>query len=316
MKKNYLPMIFCHILGLCSLDKTAFIDFCKFDSKIVIHDFNDINENYIAQSKYDSSNAMHDHKEWRQYMEQHLMSLFIRDSKKIIILLGYPIHYNDKRIEIVINSKIKCFVKVTDHHYTTQTIMNNITLYQDSIVNGEFPLDYLNPIFLLKNRQTLIKMFPQYGLKSIDRIYNIIRLNIAKENELKSLKTLYCTHADKFDIFIPASSRGIDAYTEDWLSLVGFSTRTIGRKQNGIIKGYKKNKPYIKEALPQAFNALNRSAYLYTVEKFNFMFHEKGKQKKLYTHSSVIIAHRKRIPNVYKYLLKLPKLTLIHYVSH
>ena len=316
VKRNHLPTIFCHVVGLCAVDKAQFVSFCKFNKNIVIHDINDINADYCGRlSKLDQATAA----DWKHFMHDQLLKLFIRDSKKIIILLGYPMHYNDKRIKVTINAKLKCFVKLNDFYYTSRTIMNNISHYRGEIIKGEFPLKYLDPGFLVVNRQSLVKLFSAYSLKSMPRICKAIELNIQKETELMKIKTLFCTHENKFEKIIPVGRKGtIDAYTEEWISLVSYGSQFINSPtcaRKGIIKGFKHNHPYIKETAPKAFNALNRPAYLYSVEQFNFLFHEKGKEKKLSTNSSVIIIRRKRVPNIYKYLIKHTNVTLHHFKS-
>lgn len=326
-KRNNLPTIFCHVVGLCAADKSPFVSFCKFNKNIIIHDFNDLNSEYCNQL---SKTAQPTAADWKHYIHDRLLELFIRDAKKIIILLGYPMHYNDKRTRVTINAKLKCFVKMNDFYYTSNTILNNITQYQEEIIHGEFPLKYLDPDFLVINRQSLIKLFSTYTLKSMPRICKAIQLNIQKENKLRQIKTLFCTHEKKFEKIMPVSHNGtINAYTEEWLSLVSYGSQFVkssctrtrngcqkGPKgQKGIIKGFKHNKPYIKEIAPKAFNALNRPAYLYSVEQLNFLFHEKGKEKKMSTNSSVIIIRRKRVPNIYKYLVKYTNVTMYHFKS-
>ena len=309
MKKIHLPTIFCHIVGLCRLDKPHFVKFFKGNDAIILCDLTDINAQYCSLFHNQS------HQHWRQYMQEHLLDCFIKNSSKSIIVLGYPMHFDDKRVKITINAKLKCFVKVSNEHYTTQTILYNLTQYQDDIIHGQFPLKYLNPDFLLANRQSLIKLFSQYCLKSIPRICNAVQMNLQKQRELESIQHLYCAHAKKFEKIIPLESTGIiEAYTEPWLALVSLASRG-GKKL--VMKGFRDaangDTPFIKEMKPTAFNALNCPAYLYMVEKMNFVFHEKGKQRKLVTHSSVIIVKRKRIPNIYKYMRKQKDVTMYHY---
>lgn len=309
MKKIHLPTIFCHIVGLCRLDKPHFVEFCKFNKNIVLCDLNDLNAQYCTSF----TNQPLPHQHWRQYMQEQLLDCFIKNASKSIIVLGYPMHFNDKRVKITINAKLKCFAKISQQHYTTQTILHNLTHYQDDIVHGQFPLKFLDPDFLLKNRQSLVKLFSQYSLKSIPRICKAVQLNLHKQLDLQNIQHLYCAHKKKFEKIIPLESNCIiEAYTEPWLALVSLATR--GGKQY-IMKGFRGDgdDPFIKEMKATAFNALNCPAYLYMVEKMNFVFHEKGKQRKLVTHSSVIVIKRKRVPNIYKYMVKQKAVVMDHY---
>ena len=82
------------------------------------------------------------------------VSKLVEDSKTKVILLGLSNFFKNNRVNVKIDSNLKFFVKINLKNNAKNIIEKNLNNYKDEIIEGIFPLDYLNINFLIKKDKT------------------------------------------------------------------------------------------------------------------------------------------------------------------
>jgi len=314
--------ILCHIAGMNEEIKQDFYKLMKTKKNIVeLVDLDKIsneiiNDNHINKlyKKYDYYKSKKNtkykdaEKKMNEYWKKKLDS-FVEDTlnntnkNKKIIFIGLVTHYKYSSKKIKIKTNNKYFLKVNHKKNARTVIKYNIDNYRNEIIEGDFPLKYLNMDFLIKKRLLLERQYSKmkYVLKSMKNILKLINLNLDQLEKFNNIKKLYVGMSDKYNegTFIFPFNRGkVIAYSEKWLAL----TSVIGENNKKIKKGYNENKPYIEEREKNAMSIFNTNGYIYEVAKDNFIFHEKGKTFKLVSQNPAAILKRTYVSNIYKKL--------------
>ena len=314
--------ILCHIAGMNEEIKEDFYNLMNQKKKIVevvdLDKMSDkiINDKYINRlhkklefyKAKKNSKSKEIQKEMNDYWKKKLDNfvddtLNKTDKNKKIIFVGLVAHskYTSKKIKIKTNNKF--FLKVNHKKNAKSVIKYNIDNYRKEIIEGTFPLKYLDMDFLVKKRILLERQYYKmnYVSKSLKNILKMINLNLDKALEFKNIKKLYIGMKDKYNegsLIYPFNRGKVIAYSEKWLAL----TSVLGEQSKKFRKGYADNKPYIEEKEKNAIRAFNTNGYLYEVAKDNFIFHEKGKTYKLVSQNPAAILKRTYISNIYKKL--------------
>lgn len=168
----------------------------------------------------------------------------------------------------------KFILKVNFKQNAQEIIKYNLIKYHDDIVDGQFPLDYINLDFLMKTREFLQNSYQKlnYTLATLDKIIYYFEHGI---NEKKP---------DLLYVFIPINNitdpnpyikfienKKVHGFNEDWLALTGSIT--------GIERGYNDGIAYIKEKVKGSFNKLKISGYIYVVQSTTFIAITNNKEK-------------------------------------
>ena len=100
--------------------------------------------------------------------------------KKQIILIGLNTHFKHSRIYVKIDCKLKFFIRLDLAENAKSVIETNLDNHRNEIIEGTFPLEYLEIDFLIKKRENLLNIYKKncYELKSITSIIKIINNNI------------------------------------------------------------------------------------------------------------------------------------------
>jgi hypothetical protein len=168
--------------------------------------------------------------------------------------------------KIIIPCQQKFFLKVNLKQNAQEIIKFNLKKYHDDIVEGEFPLDYINLEYLIKTREFLQKSYHknQYTLAPMDKILYYFETGI---NEKKPdilyvfIPTQDAIQKNQYIKFI--ENKKVNGYTEDWLALTGSIT--------GIDQGYNDGIAYIKEKIKGSFNKLKIPGFIYVVQSTTFL---------------------------------------------
>ena len=316
--------IFCHIVGLNYKIKNKVIDILKskdFNFDVIDLDsitekiINDRNMN-VMYNKYEEvftkskskEGTKEDTKKYKEiekkmtnYWKTKFQLLLEKEAKKCknkIIVIGLNTHFKVSRVYVKIDCKLKFFVKVDLLDNSKLVIQNNLDAHRNEIINGTFPLEYLEIEFLIKKRETLISIFKKIGyeVKSLTSIIRVINsnnnFNMININDLyfasrdKQAKKIKCNEDDK-----------ITAYSIPWLAaLSAVDTKNIK-------KGFKKNNGFVKQTKRGELNNLKKECYLYKVEKDNFYHHENGKGIKFVSNDNVKILENYYINDIHDYLI-------------
>jgi len=167
--------------------------------------------------------------------------------------------------KIVIPCQQKFFLKVNLKENAQEIIKFNLLKYHDDIVEGNFPLDYINLEFLIKTRDFLQKSYQksQYTLSPMDKIiyYFEYGINEKKPDLLYVFIQFDETQKNQYTKFI--ENKKENGFSEDWLSLTSIVS--------GIDQGYNDGIAYVKEKVKGSYNKLKIGGYIYVVNSTSFL---------------------------------------------
>jgi len=316
--------IFCHIVGLNNKIKDKIIELLKsknFHFEII--DLDDITQNiindknmnlmydkyedYFQKSKLKGTNKINTtkykeiEKKMSEYWKNKFKLILEKEVKKIknkkIILIGLNTHFKNSRIFVKIDCKLKFFIRLDLVDNAKHVIENNLDIHRNEIIEGTFPLEYLEIDFLIKKRENLLGIYKKngYELKSITSIMKIINNN--NDFDINNINELYYASRDKKVKKINVSNERIIAYNVPWLAALSCMDC------KNLKKGFKKNNGFIKQEKRGGFNELKKECYLYKVEKNNFYHHENGKGIKFVSNQQTKILENYYIKDMYEYLI-------------
>jgi nicotinamide mononucleotide adenylyltransferase len=173
---------------------------------------------------------------------------------KLIILVGYNTYFKNHKTYVNINTDHKYIQKVDLVDHAKNVVTNNLKEYHEDIINGVFPLEYLNHQMIIKKRNNLIVQYQkmEYQLDTINNIINAIE--IAYNTDIPNI--LYFASKENFNKKILLKQNKIIAYEDQWISLIS------ALSNKNISKGYSSSgQPYIKCNK----SILNTSIYLYYI---------------------------------------------------
>ena len=198
---------------------------------------------------------------WKSRMEFYINEINNEehDEKKFIVLIGYNNFYKNIRIFTNVTTNIKIFIKIDMNEYTKEIISTNIDEYRNDIVEGNFNLDLINPVFLSKRRETVTTLYEKrsYEQKSLDECITFLG-NSLDNYDIPPL--LFYASKYKYKGRIPLKQ--IIAYTDEWISIVS------SFKNKGLIKGYVDedySKPFIQEIEKGSIKQLHEKIYVYVI---------------------------------------------------
>jgi hypothetical protein len=313
-------MIFAHIAGLDDQGKDLFysqakqfaiIDLDEFTSKIV----SDKNMNimydkfdYYTEKSKDINHTKLQIKEftnkakdferkmniyWKTRMNDALNKA-IKINNKQIIVIGYCTYFKNHKISINIKTNHKFFQKVNLIEHAKSIVEYNVDNYRDEIIEGVFPLEFLNHEIIIKKRDNLMFQYKRMGYH-IDTINNILNsLHIA--SSIPPPDKLYYASTEEYTKKIPLIDNKIVAYADSWVAMVS----AINDKN--ITKGFSGGKPFVRGNV-----SLEKNIYLYTlVDTTCFSpIASKGKVYKYLCTKSIQFAQKINIDNLHDKLLEL-----------
>ena len=295
--------VFSHIVGLNDelkdffLDNISSLDFNIIDlDKITENILNEkgMNEIYDELDKNPKKSKDIEKKMCNYWKENFYLRLSksVDDSKKKIILLGLSNFFKNSRVNIKIDTNLKFFVKVNLEKNAKNVIEKNLDNHKNEIIEGLFPLDYLNIDFLIKKRQDLLNIYSKLGYeeKIISNIIKIIKNNY--DNFIDN--DLYYGSINKYNKLI--KEKNITAFTAPWLALLS----SVNNKN--LKGGFKNGQSFIRESKKDEINNLDRECYLYKVDKKNFYQSQDGKGMKFISNKGVKIEEKYYIENILDYL--------------
>ena len=276
MEKGELKIF--HIAGITELYKQDLIEKLKKLNMFIICDLDEETEkvykNREVQSKLKELETVKLAKKkklenevtetWKEKLEE-----FIKKSSKEnensygLIFIGNTINIKHMKTKVLIpqaNAMNKFFLKVNFKENAKEIIRFNLKKYHDDIVDGDFPLDYINLEYLINSRETLQKVYQKlnYNIISLDKIlYHFEHgLNVKKPD------VLYVVLKEEHlkDI---VSKKKVYGFSEDWIALSSLI--------KGIDRGYNDGFAFIKEKTKGSFKKLHMSCYIYVVPSTSFL---------------------------------------------
>ena len=269
---------------------------------------------------------------WKYILNKKITNVIKNNKDKNIIFIGLNTYHRNHRTKVKINTNNIFYIKVSARTYARNTIEYNIDKYRKNIINGTFPIKYIDHNFLIKQYNKLSKIYGnmKYKKKTFSHMTKWINLKLGKNihtdgrqifgGEIFGGEVLYVCTEKEYDNYIKIDNsrrrnqkkikellgmytkKYINGYTMKWLSLLS----AIPNINHKIKKGYihKKNKtiPYVEERYEGALDELNQSCFLYTVKKD--IFKDKLSSYKYKSIHTVDILSKKYIYNIYNELIK------------
>jgi len=271
-------MLIAHIVGINNTLKNKFIkDIDNISDKIIIIDLDNLSKKIIFMSEY---SKIHDEfintkdktllsqlgNFWKNKFTNDINLLLEQNKTKYILLIGLITFYLDHRIKINLTEplKDKFFVNIDIKKYISDIITYNIDTYRNDIINGKFPLKYLDYNFIKIQREELKAhyMTKNYKIKNYDAIINWIYHT--HENILNNIpvNTVYYAsykrYENKIDMLVGDTIVG---YNYKWLALASLLSPNIIKR--GVTYKNGENIPVLKELTQNGFLNLNKCCYLY-----------------------------------------------------
>jgi hypothetical protein len=175
---------------------------------------------------------------WKAKFENGIDNL-ISNNDKHIILIGYNTYFKNHKIHVNINTDLKYIQKVDLLEHAKTVVSTNLKEYYYDIINGDFPLEFLNHQVIVKKRNNLIVQYQkmEYQLDSINNIINSIE--IAQNTDVPNI--LYYASKENIEKKIKLKQNKIIAYEDQWIALIS----ALSEKQ--ISKGFSSSGyPYVK----------------------------------------------------------------------
>ena len=188
-----------HIIGLNFKTKKHFIENIN-NKQFNIIDLDQINNNILSNSKLDKlyeqftklkeiKNDKYKEVEkkmtlfWESFFYEKINELISKKKKNIFI--GSNNHYKNPSKKINLNTKNNFIIYSDPKEEVKILIENNIDNNKNAIINGNFPLEFLNFDFLLKKREAYITSYKKNGYieKKLDDIIVMLNSFIKDKNE-------------------------------------------------------------------------------------------------------------------------------------
>jgi nicotinamide mononucleotide adenylyltransferase len=190
---------------------------------------------------------------WKANFDNAITNL-ISKIDKLVIVIGYNTYFKNHKIYVNINTNHKYIKKVNLIDHAKNVVSCNLKEYYEDIINGDFPLEYLNHQMIIKKRNNLVIQYQkmEYQLDTINNIINAIE--IAYNTDIPNM--LYFASKENFNKKIMLKHNKIIAYEDQWIALIS------ALSNNNISKGYSSSgQPYVK-CNP---SILNIPIYLYLI---------------------------------------------------
>ena len=176
--------IFCHIVGINEIDKAKLLSrLNKYNIKLI--DLDAITKNIATHSEFkelyeEYAKIINDpilkikhtsrYKELDKEMINYWKKLFEKKVKgeinidKINIVVGLSNHYKSTRTHINMNAKFKFFLETDNYKNAKTVVKHNLDTYRHQIINGSFPVKYLDVSFVIKERNNIFKIYEKKNI--------------------------------------------------------------------------------------------------------------------------------------------------------
>lgn len=330
--------ILCHIVGMNNKIKECFIEYlnnnfinlymCDIDE--ITNEIRNMRKMVSLNNKLNKTKSVNKKKiikdineTWKKLLEKKLNDEFKKSNNKQIILFGLSTYHQNHRIKIKINTKNLFFFKIDIKKNAKDIVEYNIEKYKDYIIDGTFPIKYIDHEFLIKQREKLIKIYENMGYKM--KTLNVLKkwFNLKLDNHsiggTKNINMLESEHLyvsneklfnDKIEIpkivkrksklqldeFFGKRKDVIPGYKLEWLSLLSVIEDSNKYIKKGFIDYQNETKPFIEELEENAFDKLNKSCYIYKTNIDNF--EKKVGMYKYKTYNSISFDEKKYVENI------------------
>lgn len=206
--------------------------------------------------------------EWARELQLRLNKLLATNDKDSILigLTTSVINNGVPKIHVNLPTNYKFIIDIDMIENAKQIIKNNLKEYKHDIINGKFPLDYLNLDYLIKRREQLNQIYIKnlYISKKMDDILRFLKDHIPSlENNLNgNPKKLYYATDQELNKYITV--KNITLYTDEVLSILSlFKLAELY---------YNPKDKTIKELSKNGLKDLSNDCYIYEITDFKDVF--------------------------------------------
>jgi len=174
-----------------------------------------------------------------------------------VINTGQPKIY----IDLPTNYKFIIDINVTEN--AKQIIRNNLKEFKNEIINGNFPLDFLNLDYLIKRRDQLNQVFLKnmYIVKKIEDILKFLKEHI-QQTEKNTVKKLYYASDREINKYI--TTKGITFYDNEIIAILNLFTLADLK--------YDRSTKTVIELSKDSLKELEKDCYIYEITDLNSIF--------------------------------------------
>lgn len=285
MINDYNRSVICHIIGINPMQKDNFIkslkeyhilDLDKFSSIIVSR------KGYRKMKKLKNKSKIANY--WKNEMNKKVKSYLKKHKNNNIIMIGLSSYHHNHSIRIPISTTNRFFISNNPITNAKNIIEFNLNQYHNEIINGYFPLKWLDSSKIIRNKNMIINKYKKYGYtpKSIQSVTewilkqdkNIVPIYIASDEKFYDKKigkgniTAERSSKRKLLEFLDELDNGEHkmnktGYDSQWLSLVSSFKNSNKYFEKGYDIVRNEYRPYLKEKVKGSFDLLKTSRYLY-----------------------------------------------------
>lgn len=303
----------CHIIGLNLQTKKKIeelknqfniIDLDIINQKIISDEYLDKLYTKYEKLKKDKNDKFKDiDKKMTLYWENTFLEKIneLASTKIKNIFIGYNYHYKNINKKINLNTCNNFIIKNDLNDEIKSIIQKNLDNNREKIINGNFPLEYLDFNFLLKKKENLLNTYIKMGYieKDFDDIINILETL----NKTKDKSGLWICLKDQYNVDskIYPKNNTILAYSEPEIALIESFEFNNDEIQTNIITENDTSSLSIKEIKPNSLEKLKKKRFLYYVDNESFLPFENNSTK-YFTQVPVSIKLKEKVENAYTYL--------------
>ena len=280
MINDYNRSVICHIIGINPMQKDNFIkslkeyhilDLDKFSSIIVSR------KRYRRMKKLKNKSKVSNY--WKTEMNKKVNAYLKKHKNNNIIMIGLSSYHHNHSIRIPISTTNRFFISSNPITNAKNIIEYNLDQYRNEIINGYFPLKWLDSSKIIRNKNMVIDKYKKYGYtpKSIQSVTEWIL------KQGKNIVPIYVTSNEKFydkqigkgNITAERASKRkllefldeLDnekhntnnvGYDSQWLSLVSSFKNSNKYFEKGYDIVRNEYRPYLKEKIKGSFGCFGR----------------------------------------------------------
>ena len=203
--------------------------------------------------------------EWSRELQVKLNKL-LNSTEKDSIILGLTtsiITTGTVKILINLQTNYKFIIEIDLKENAKQIIRSNLKDYKHEIINGRFPLDYLNLDFLIKRRENLNQVYIKnlYIQKKMDDVLKFLKNHVPNLNNMKS-KKLYYASDQEFKKYI--TGKNIALFNNDILAILSVFRLTKFE--------FDSNSKTLKELEKDGLKELDKDCFIYEITDLEDVF--------------------------------------------
>ena len=208
--------ILCHVVGLNTCAKKRFMEELYRVPHLVVRDIDQIthhirNTPYFIQlyKKIKQSSTSSERKElnrqlyeyWKKSLHEKLYNILSRHRNEKVVLMGLSTFHKDHRVRVCIQTGGKFFVRADHKGSAKELVGHNLDEYRQYIINGSFPLKFIDTNFLAQQRERLQRIYGNMGyqLTDCDMICKNINASCERDNSQCRLVSVPSHHQKEHD---------------------------------------------------------------------------------------------------------------------